>query len=177
MGRGSVEMTYFVRTEETLRDAQLALERKRSVRRWAFAGASPWEFLAFAIPEDEQLDALREYGVDVDAEGFDLEEAIHGDLFAECDEERLAGCMNLEPFGDGGYAEFLPGLCALEAFDAEPRPEDCTQTLDGELLALLACYEGEAVGEDPDEGWILFHPKRIVWTHETGSTVTRWREI
>ncbi len=168
---------YFVRTEESIADAKKALGRGRSIRRWAYAGCTPWEHLAYAIPADEQMAALEAYGVDIYADDFDLEDAIHIDLYAESDDEKLAKALNLEPCEDGGYAEFLPGLCALEAFGEEPTPEQCTETLDGDMFAYLVCYEGEQVGTDPDEGWPLFKPNRIVWTHETGSTVTRWREI
>lgn len=169
-------MQYFIRTEESMEDAQLALQRGRSIRRWAYAGCTPWEHLAFAIPEDEQLNALQAYGYDIHADDFDLEGAIHVDLFADSDDERLAEVLNLEPCDNGGYAEFLPGLCALEAFDDEPTPEGCTETLDGELFPYLVCYEGEQVSTDPDEGWPLFRPTRIVWIHETGSIAGRWRE-
>lgn len=170
-------MQYFIRTEESMEDAQLALQRGRSIRRWAYAGCTPWEHLAFAIPADEQLDALKAYGFDVDADGFDLEEAIHIDLFQDSDDDRLVAILNLEPCDHGGYAEFLPGLCALEAFDDEPTPEGCTETLDGELFPYLVCYEGEQVGTDPDEGWPLFQPTRIVWIHPTGSNAGRWKEV
>lgn len=170
-------MAYFTRTEESRQDAQRALERGRSIRRWAFAGCSPWEHLAFAIPMSEQLDALQAYGYDINADDFDLAEAIHVDLFADSDDEKLAAILNLEPCDGGGYAEFLAGLCALEAFGDEPTPEDCAETLGGDLFACLVCYEGEQVGIDPDEGWPLFKPTRIVWIHQTGSTAGRWKEV
>ena len=170
-------MAYFTRTEESRQDAQRALARGRSIRRWAFVGCSPWEHLAFAIPCEEQLVALKTYGFDVDADGFDLEEAIHADLFADSDDEKLAEVLNLEPCDGGGYAEFLAGLCALERFAEEPTPDDCTESLDGDLFAYLVCYEGEQVGIDPDEGWPLFKPTRIVWIRATGSTVGRWKEV
>lgn len=170
-------MAYFIRTEERPEDAEQALKRGRSIRRWAFAGCSPWEHLAFALPVSEQLTALEAYGYDIDADEFDLDEAIHIDLFQDSDDDRLVAILNLEPCEHGGYAEFLPGLCALEAFDEEPAPGQCAETLNGELFALLVCYEGEQVGHDPDEGWPLFKPRRIVWMHETGSTMSRWIEI
>jgi hypothetical protein len=169
---------FFIRTEESIEDAQKSLERGRSVRRWAFIGCSPWEHLAFAIPDDEKLKALETYGYDIDADSFDMDEIIHSDLFADCDEEKLARILNLEPCKDGyGYAEFLPGLCSLEEFDHEPNPSECSQNLQGELFAYLVCFEGEPVGIDPDEEWQLFRPTRIVWVSETGSKMQRQREI
>lgn len=168
---------FFVRTEEAVEDAKAALRRGRSVRRWAFAGCSPWEHLAFAIPEEEQVAALEAYGYDIFSEEFDTMNAIHDELFTDSDDEKLAEILNLEPFEDGGYAEFLDGLCSLEDFDTEPRPEDCTATLDGALFPYLVCYEGEPVGTDPDAGWTLFRPTRIVWIHKTGQTGGRMKNI
>ena len=75
-----------------------------------------------------------------------------------------------------GITRVEDGLCALEAFGDEPTPEDCAETLGGDLFACLVCYEGEQVGIDPDEGWPLFKPTRIVWIHQTGSTAGRWKE-
>lgn len=168
---------FFIRTEETTKDAERALVRGRSVRRWAFLGCTPWEHLAFAVPVDEQKEALEAYGYDIYAEDFDREEIIHGELFAECDDEKLAEILNLEPCEDGGFAEFLLGLCSLEEFDTEPRPEDCTETFQGQLFPYLVCYEGESCGIDPDDGWQLFRPTRIVWIHETGQTGKREMHI
>ena len=168
---------YFIRTEETKEDALKSLERGRSIRRWAFVGSSPWEHLAFAIPKEEQLDALEKYGYDAYADDFDAEKIIHEELFFECDDEKLAEILNLEPCEGGGYAEFLPGLCSLEEFENEPSPEDCTETLQGSVFAYLVCYEGEPAGIDPDEGWALFRPSKVVWIAETGSTATRERVI
>ena len=115
-------MAYFTRTEESRQDAQRALARGRSIRRWAFAGCSPWEHLAFAIPMSEQLDALQAYGYDINADDFDLAEAIHVDLFADSDDEKLAEVLNLEPCDGGGYAEFLAGLCASAVTFADGLP-------------------------------------------------------
>jgi hypothetical protein len=170
---------YFVRTEESIEAAYASLERKKSVRRWAYVGANPWEHLAFGISDDERIEVLGELGYDV----ADIDEAtniIHGELFADNTpemEERIISVLRLTKLENGGYAQFLDGLCALEVFEKEPRPEDVSEKLDGELLAYLVCYEGEAVGVDPDEGWYLFSPSRIVWTHETGSNITRKKNI
>jgi len=170
---------FFIRTEESIEAAHASLERKKSVRRWAYVGANPWEHLAFGISDEERIEALEELGYEVS----DIDEAteiIQGELFADNTpemEERIISVLRLTKLENGGYAQFLDGLCALEGFEKEPEPDDVTETLDGELLAYLVCYEGEAVGIDPDEGWYLFSPSRIVWMRETGSNITREKNI
>lgn len=168
-------MAYFVRTEESIQQAKESLKRGKSVRRWAFFGSTAWEHLAFALPEDEQEEVLEEMGYDLAEQ--DAADIIHNDLFNRDCEAEIAEAANLTKVSDRGYAEFLDGLCALEEFDEEPTPEDVTETLDGENFRYLVCYEGEYVGEDPDEGWPLFRPTRIVWTHDTGSTTKRGKII
>jgi len=168
-------MAYYIRMEENLEDAQSSLERGKSVRRWAFAGCSPWEHLAFAIPEDEQKDALETYfGREVEDE--ELTSLIHDDLFSESDDEKLAEILNLTRLESGYYAEFLDGLCALESFDGEPVPENIEVPKDYQFRYMI-CYEGTPVGIDEDEGWELFTPSRIVWTRETEYTQKRGRNI
>lgn len=151
------------------------MKRGKSVRRWAFFGSTAWEHLAFALPEDEQEEVLEEMGYDLAEQ--DAADIIHNDLFNRDCEAEIAEAANLTKVSDRGYAEFLDGLCALEEFDEEPTPEDVTETLNGEIFRYLVCYEGEYVGEDPDEGWPLFRPTRIVWTHDTGSTTKREKII
>ena len=162
-------MAYFIRTEETIEQAQESLKRGKSVRRWAFFGSTAWEHLAFAIPAEEQEEILAEMGYEFDSD----EEMIDFIQTADLDEEEIAEAANLTKVGNRSYAEFLDGLCALESFDEVPAPEDCTATLNGEVFRYLVCYEGEYIDDDPDEGWELFKPRRIVWTHDTGSTVKR----
>ena len=169
---------YFVRTEETEEQAIASLERGRSVRRWAFFGCTAWEHLAFAIPEDEQIAALEAMGYDLSER--DVNDIIHNELFHDNSpetERAIAEACNLTKVSERGYAEFLDGLCALEAFDVLPSPDWVSASLDGKLFAKLVCYEGEPVGVDPDEGWPLFKPTRIVWIHDTGSTVKRGKHI
>jgi len=166
-------MAYFIRTEETIKQAQESLKRGKSVRRWAFFGSTAWEHLAFAIPAEEQEEILAEMGYEFDSE----EEMIEFIQTEDFDEEAIAKAANLTKIEEGGYAEYLDGLCALESFSEVPSPEDVTETLDGETFRYLVCYEGEYIGEDPDEGWDLFKPHRIVWTHDTQSTTKRERNI
>ena len=162
-------MAYFIRTEETIEQAQESLKRGKSVRRWAFFGSTAWEHLAFAIPAEEQEEILAEMGYEFDSD----EEMIDFIQTADLDEEEIAEAANLTKVGNRSYAEFLDGLCALESFDEVPAPEDVTETLDGEVFRYLVCYEGEYIDDDPDEGWPLFKPSRIVWTHDTGSDTKR----
>ena len=170
-------MKYFIRTEETREKAQKAMERNRSIRRWAFAGCHPEEHFMFAITGEEQIEAIREMGYEVDTAEEAYQVFIDEIENEEEKYEELVSTLNLEPLENGGYAEFLPGLCALEEHEAEPKPEDCTEDLNGELMPLLICYEGEEVGVDPDEGWTLFRAERIVWIHETGQDGKRHKEI
>lgn len=166
---------YFIRTEETEQQAYESLQRGRSVRRWAFFGCTAWEHLAFAIPYEEQVEALERMGYAVDE--IDITSVIQDELFNAGREDEIAEACNLTKLENGYYAEFLDGLCALESFDEVPSPEDCTSTLNGELFAKLVCYEGELVGYDPDEDWQLFRPTRIVWTHDTGHAGKRVKHI
>jgi len=179
-------MAYFVRTVESIEEAHEALKRGRSVRRWNFAGGTPYDIFMYGIPVEEQREALKElaeldpesYGDYANVDEWTDEEVRDAVLYDDIPAEDIIKVLNLEPFDDrGGYAQYLPGLCALEQFEQEPKPEDVTATLHGELFAYLVCYEGEFVGYDPDEGWPLFKPTRIVWIHETGSTTKRWREF
>lgn len=169
-------MKYFIRTEETRDKCQKAMERNRSIRRWAFAGAHPEEHFLFAIPGSERVAAVKKLGFDADDDAAAVKvfnDEIEGELHDE-----LVKALNLEEMETGGYAEFLPGLCALEAFDEEPAPADCSEDFHGELFPYLVCYEGQYVGDDPDEeGWPLFRAKKIVWIHETGQEGRREREI
>ena len=162
-------MKYFIRTEETIEQAQESLKRGKSVRRWAFFGSTAWEHLAFAIPAEEQEEILAKMGYEFNSDE-EMAEFIHT---ADLDEEKIAEAANLTKIGERSYAEYLDGLCALESFDEIPEPEDCTATLNGEVFRYLVCYEGEYVDEDPDEGWELFKPHRIVWIHDTGSNTKR----
>lgn len=167
--------SFYVRAEESIEDAIKALERGRSVRRWATLGAQPYEHLMFASA-DEKREILEAIGIE-DA-WMMTEETLDGVIadmeFGDAENRVIIEKLGLEPFGNG-YAAFLDGLCALEWFDEEPTPEDCTATLDGSLFGYLVCYEGDYAGADPDEGWPLFHPVRIVWATETGSDDERIR--
>ena len=165
-------MAYFIRTEETIEQAQESLKRGKSVRRWAFFGSTAWEHLAFAVPAEEQEEILEKMGYEFDSDE-EMIEFIHSLEGMALDEEEIAEAANLTKVSEHGYAEYLDGLCALESFDEVPSPEDCTATLNSETFRYLVCYEGEYIDEDPDEGWELFKPRRIVWTHDTGSTVKR----
>jgi len=69
---------------------------------------------------------------------------IHVDLFADSDDEKLAEVLNLEPCDRRWVCRIPRCLCALERFAEEPTPDDCTESLDGDLFAYLVCYEGEA---------------------------------
>lgn len=169
-------MAYFIRTEESIEDAKGSLERGKSVRRWAFFGSLAWEHLAFAVPEEEQEEILERMGYEFN-DYDEMTQFIHGELFHEDCEEEIAAAANLTKVSERGYAEFLDGLCALESFDEVPATSDVTESLDGETFRYLVCYEGEEVGVDPDEGWPLFRPTRIVWTHDTGSKVKREKVI
>lgn len=166
---------YFIRTEETEQQAYESLQRGKSVRRWAFAGCNPWEHLAFAIPYDEQLEALEKLGYDT--LDINVTSVIQDDLFHQNRDDEIAIVCNLTKLENGYYAEFLEGLCALESFSEVPEPSSLSRTLDDNLFAKLVCYEGEFVGLDPDENWELFKPSRIVWIHDTGSTVKREKNI
>jgi hypothetical protein len=168
-------MGFFIRMEETHEQAQASLQRKKSVRRWAFAGCTPWEHLAFAIPEEEQKEALEEYyGRDIEPE--EIGSLIHDELFQESDDERLAEILNLTRLESGYYAEFLDGLCALESYDEEPSPESIDIPAEYQFRYMV-CYEGEPAGIDEDEGWELFTPSRIVWIHDTGGGQKRLKHI
>ena len=64
-------------------------------------------------------------------------------------------------------AQYLPGLCALKEYDTEPSRDEAAQDAmncsdDYASLPVFAIYEGEHVGEEPDEGWVLFRPTRLV---------------
>lgn len=166
---------YFVRTEESMEQAQAALERGRSVRRWAYAGADPLTFLQFALPADERFEVVckvaAEVGIEVETER-DVEYLLFDREGSDLPEDSIIRVLGLEPFGDG-WAQFLDGLCALASFVDEPSREEEFPKLNGVHLPLLVCYEGEFCGYDPDEGWELFRPGRIVWVRETGSDVRR----
>ena len=167
--KGGARM-YFTRTEESIKDVQLALERGRSVRRWATFGEKPYMHLIHADLE-ERDEILSELGLDPMSDG-DFSEWVWSHDFTTEEDEIIINYFNLEPAGLG-YAQYLGGLCALEEFETLPDPEECTATLYGGLFSILACYEGEPVGIDPDEGWTLFRPMRIAWAVETGSNDCR----
>ena len=171
---------FFIRTEETKEKAEKALERNQSIRRWAYIGAHPEEHFLFAITGEERIAAMNKLGFEVEYEDEALEvftEEVEGneDLLPA-----LIEALNLTEMTEmeaGGYAEFLPGLCALEKHEEEPKPEDCTVDLNGHLFPYLVCYEGEEVGTDPDEDWTLFRAARIAWIAPTGATGKRERNI
>lgn len=56
---------FFTRTESSREDAQSALERGRSIRRWSHMGCSPWEHLAMSVSNKERIEALEKLGYDV----------------------------------------------------------------------------------------------------------------
>ena len=170
-------MTYFIRTEESKGDAFASLERKKSIRRWNHMGCSIDEHFLFALPDSEKEEVLLKLGFSQeDFWSISLADFFREFVVGEFSDEELAEAMNLTELEDGGFAEFLPGLCSLESFDFEPTPEDCTETLWGELFRYTVCYEGEFVGYDPDEGWELFIPHRIVWVSENEEYTARWKE-
>lgn len=158
-----------------MEQAQAALERGRSVRRWAYAGADPITFLQYALPPRERFEAVREVAAEVGIE-VETEQDVEYLLFdrdgADLSQDAIIRVLGLEPCGDG-WAQYLDGLCALESFEEEPPMDGEFRTLNGIHLPLLVCYEGEFVGYDPDEDWELFRPTRIVWVRETGSDVRR----
>ena len=171
-------MKFYIRTEETREQAREAMNRGRSVRRWAFAGEDMRDLLRDDLEGREQYDAVRRL-----CEIFDLEfpeEATPEDLktaLRELDyilepgseeEKQAAEALGYETF-EKGFARFLDGLCALQEFDSEPKPEDLKKDLCGYLFRYLVCYEGEYTGwDDADEGWPLFRPVRIAWIHDRG---------
>lgn len=171
-------MTFFIRTEETREQAEEALGRGRSVRRWAFAGSGMRDMVEYDLKGEEQYEAVHElsdlFDLDFPEEATpeDLREALYElSLILEAgseDEARAAEALEYEPFGSG-YARFLDGLCALQEFDSGPKPEDLTEDFCGDLFRYLVCYEGDNAGwDDADEGWPLFRPRRIVWVHDRG---------
>ncbi len=167
---------FFIRTEESKELIQEAMERNRSVRRWAFAGCSPAEHFLFAIPSHEKVEAIQEMGYDVSSSD-EAVDVYYAEIDGEDIEEGLIDVLNLTELDDGGHGELLDGLCALEMFDEKPKPEECEEDLDGDLFPYLVCYEGEFVGYDPDEDWPLFKAERVVWVTKTGQTARREREI
>jgi len=170
---------YFVRTEETHEDAELAMQRGRSVRRWSTAGWKMIDHLRYfyehGSEEHYQMIARICEAWELPAPLNDAElRAVLDELgFVLLDddeaEKEAAEILGFERF-ESGWAKYLDGLCALEEFDSQPTPEDVTATLPrGELFRYLACYEGERVGWDyADGGWPLFRPSRIVWIHDRG---------
>lgn len=166
---------FFTRTECSREDAQSALERGRSIRRWSHMGCSPWEHLAMSVTAEERIEALQKLGYDVYTDE-EAESIVWGELFEADVDDAIIEALGLEPFGNG-YAQYLPGLCALESFEDEPSPEDCTVTLDGASFGWLVCYEGEFAGYDPDDDWELYRPTRIVWAVPTQATGQRVCEL
>jgi hypothetical protein len=142
----------WLRSCSSEQDAQADLERGRSLRGYGTAGWC-WRCWAEsdldpdrAWSEDEVLDAL---GLEA-APGLELSPGV-----ARCGHAGAA------------YASYLPGLCALAA---DLGPEDVEDAVARVVAGgayrndFLALYEGEDAGElDPDEGYELFHPTRIVW--------------
>ena len=174
-------MAYYIRTEETQEQAVEALKRGRSVRRWAFAGEDMETLIRYDLEGEEQYEAVRRlsdiFDLDFPEEATpdDLKDALwelEEILVPGSDEEKQAAeALGYEPF-DSGFARFLDGLCALQEFDVEPKPEDLKNDFCGDLFRYLVCYKGEYTGwDDADEGWPLFRPVRIAWIHDRGENV------
>ena len=146
-------MPYYLRREPSLDEAKASLARGRSLRGWAWAGncRSCWE---------REWQEQREFGFRPDWEPDDLEPCPlpslpPGKARCGCDGEPLA--------------LYLPGLCALAEFEEEPDEADAlaaSEPADWGWLPVVALYEGEPAGDDPDEGWTLFRPTRLVWVKE-----------
>ena len=171
-------LKYFVRTDESIPKAQKAMERNRSIRRWAFAGAHPEEHFLFGITNEERVQVINKMGFEVETEEEAVQvfqSEVEGLMTDDLIKALNLAPMDAEPGDYVGYAEFLQGLCALEGFENKPTPADCSEDLHGELFPYLVCYEGEYVGDDPDEGWPLFQATKIVWVHETGQAGKRVR--
>jgi hypothetical protein len=131
------------------------LARGRSLRGYGTAG---WCWRCWADTEPGVLDPDRAWSEDevVDALGL---EPVPG----------LARSPGVARCGHAGtaYAAYLPGLCSLAA---DLGPEDVEDAVARIVAAgayrndFLALYEGEDAGElDPDEGYGLFRPTRLVW--------------
>jgi len=143
-----VRRAFFVRREPSVDAAQASLERGRSVRSWSAYGMCAHVLQDWA--EDGLVPPLCE-----------AEEVppLSGDNDRRCARCRLEDAP--------AYAHFLPGLCAIaEGDDADEALEMGIRGSTYDWLPVLALFEGEEVGTDPDEGWTLFRPTRLLWARE-----------
>jgi hypothetical protein len=143
-------------------DAAADLQRGRSLRGWGTAG-SCWR--CWSETEPGVLDPDRGWDEDevVDVLGLEPVPGL----------ERSPGVAWCGHAGTA-YAAYLPGLCALAG---DLGPGDVEDAVARAVAAaayrndFLALYEGEDAGElDPDEGYELFRPTRLVWVRPWGTT-------
>lgn len=152
----------WLRSCSSEQDAQADLQRGRSLRGYGTAG-SCWR--CWSETEPGVCDPDRAWSEDEVVDVLGLEEA-----------PGLARSPGVARCGHAGtaYAAYLPGLCAL-AGDLSPGDVEDAVSRAGAAGAyrndFLALYEGEDAGElDPDEGYELFRPTRLVWVRLWGTT-------
>lgn len=177
---------YFIRTVDSIEEAEESLITGKSVDKWGLIGENAFSHFV-NHPYNQRPIVFHKMGYNmrlseegtVTSESINVMEKMLSDKPIEkWNEQEIAMGLNLILLPSGGYTRYLDGLCSLQSFQYIPKPEECTATLpEGLLFPFLVCYEGALVGTDIDVDWDveweLFKPIKIEWIHPTGSTNKR----